>query len=91
MKNVICKNCEAEFSNALEFCPKRGYYNDLSESSSEETTIDYNQRLKPKAINEILISILEAINVVKNILIFFLILWILGVIIYLYNYLTHLL
>ncbi|MBE9488095.1 MAG: hypothetical protein IMY73_02825 [Bacteroidetes bacterium] len=87
MKKVTCKNCNTLFDENLEFCPACGLHQDAfkNEDKNKSKPIDYNKVNQPEPLESVVREIAKNISVIKSIMLFFTVLWILGIIVLIIN------
>lgn len=98
MKKWICQNCDSKIETDLEVCPKCGLYrdafnddvikdNDKPTESAKNHEFSYPPK-KEKSIEDAIRLAGKHIRTIKNILVFFMVLWIIGVLVTLIALLT---
>ncbi|MFI3331705.1 MAG: hypothetical protein R3Y38_07870 [Rikenellaceae bacterium] len=87
MEKIECKNCATRLTKDLEFCPKCGCYNELSEEcNTSQPQDEFNKQ--PQSKEDILIGIGKDISTIKTILVFFTWLWGIGAVLWIILLLT---
>ena len=82
MKNIKCYNCESVFDKKLEFCPKCGIFNVEFEEEKKDIIPDYNNSNPQALIEDVVRKMADNINTIKSILVFFTVLWAIGILIW---------
>lgn len=96
-----CQSCDTKVEAKKEFCPSCGFHrggfhgtivsddNTIDDSSTEkdsaENKVDHYNTPKEQPIDKVIRKMGNDINTIKNILIFFTIVWIVSMIIYIAN------